>query len=246
LIRHGAKPIALVKAISGYKYVESPTPPIWFKHQVEVEVLSYYHEYIKKDLVKPFSMPQTRGTLWKSKNANTDTYQIIDDWYKTIQIKPKQQQEILIRRVKENKLLERINIISFLVTKSEEYELLAQSQDISFIYHFDVPSFRVNIELLLFRDIFDKLVKNSFDFTPPKSFVNLSSRIDSKHFIIEIIDEGVNLERRKGFSTSNLTGLELERSAKSIGLRIDFKNRQDRSGVIASISFPLNEFLFNE
>jgi len=84
LIRHGAKPIALVKATSGYKYVESPTTAIWFKHQVEVEVLSYYDEYIKKDLVKPFSMPQTRGTLWKSKNANTDTYQIIDSWYKNV------------------------------------------------------------------------------------------------------------------------------------------------------------------
>jgi len=84
LIRHGAKPVALVRAISNYKYVESPTAPIWFRHQVEVEVLSYYDEYIKKDSVKPFSMPQIRGTLWKSKNPNKDTYQIIDGWYKNI------------------------------------------------------------------------------------------------------------------------------------------------------------------
>ncbi|MCK4441299.1 MAG: HAMP domain-containing histidine kinase, partial [Sulfurovaceae bacterium] len=56
---------------------------------------------------------------------------------------------------------QRLNIIRFLVQKSEEYELLAHSQNRDFIYNFEIERFVINIQPLLFMHIFQNFVQNA-------------------------------------------------------------------------------------
>ena len=151
---------------------------------------------------------------------------------------------------------ERINLIRLMATKAEEYELLAQSQNRSFIYHFSVSDFRVNVQTLLFMQIFQNFIQNALRFTPEKGLVTLQTRMDDNNFIIEIIDEGIGIDPTKDFfapfkrsleSTGAGLGLFLaQNAAESMGVSIKLKNREDREGAIATICFPLNRFLLKD
>ena len=150
----------------------------------------------------------------------------------------------------------RINLIQLMATKSEEYELLAQSQNRNFIYHFSIPHFKINLQELLFMQIFQNFIQNALRFTPEHGLVSLQTRTDKKYFIIEIIDEGPGIDTNKDFfapfqrsleSTGAGLGLFLAKNAaQSMGVYIDLQNRKNTSGAIASIRFPLNRFLLNE
>jgi two-component system OmpR family sensor kinase len=153
--------------------------------------------------------------------------------------------------------LERINIISFLVTKSEEYELLAQSQNRNFMYHFSVSDFRINVQPLLFMQIFQNFIQNALRFTPENALVRIETRMDEENFIVEIIDEGIGIDESKDLfapfqrsqeSTGAGLGLFLaQNAAQSMGVIINIKNRpNDEKGAIASIHFPLNRFLLKD
>ncbi len=148
---------------------------------------------------------------------------------------------------------QRLNLITLMMKKCEEYELLAHSQDRNFIYHFDIPHFRINVQALLFMQIFQNFVQNALKFTPKDSLVSLSTRMDLNNFIIEITDEGEGIDESKDFfapfqrsleSTGAGLGLFLaQNAAESMGVNISLQNRKDSHGAIASISFPLNRFL---
>ncbi|CAA6827311.1 MAG: Sensor kinase cusS (EC [uncultured Sulfurovum sp.] len=148
---------------------------------------------------------------------------------------------------------QRLNLIRLMMNKCEEYELLAHSQNRNFIYHFDIPHFRINVQPLLFMQIFQNFVQNALRFTPKNGLVSLSTRMDLNNFIIEIKDEGEGIDETKDFfapfqrsleSTGAGLGLFLaQNAAESMGVNISLKNRKDESGAIASISFPLNRFL---
>ncbi|CAA6818003.1 MAG: Sensor kinase cusS (EC [uncultured Sulfurovum sp.] len=150
----------------------------------------------------------------------------------------------------------RINLIKLMITKCEEYELLAHSQDRNFIYHFDIPHFRINVQPLLFMQIFQNFIQNALKFTPKDGLVSLSTRMDLNNFIIEIKDEGEGIDESKDLfapfqrsleSTGAGLGLFLaQNAAESMGVHIALKNRQDESGAIASIAFPLNRFLLKD
>jgi two-component system OmpR family sensor kinase len=147
----------------------------------------------------------------------------------------------------------RLNLITLMMKKCEEYELLAHSQDRNFIYHFEVPHFRINVQSLLFMQIFQNFVQNALKFTPKDGLVSLSTRMDLNNFIIEIKDEGEGIDENKDLfapfqrsleSTGAGLGLFLAKNAaESMGVSISLKNRKDESGAIANISFPLNRFL---
>lgn len=151
---------------------------------------------------------------------------------------------------------QRLNLIPLMMQKCEEYELLAHSQDRNFIYHFDVPHFRINVQALLFMQIFQNFVQNALRFTPKGGLVSLSDRMDLNSYIIEIKDEGEGIDETKDYfapfqrsleSTGAGLGLFLaQNAAESMGVKISLKNRQDRSGAIASIAFPLNRFLLKD
>lgn len=149
----------------------------------------------------------------------------------------------------------RINLITFMASKSEEYELLAQSQNKNFIYLFSVSEFRISIQPLLFMQIFRNFIQNALRFTPEGGLVSLQTRTDKKYFIIEIIDEGPGVDTEKDFfapfirsqeSTGAGLGLFLaQNAAQSMGLIISLENRKSESGAIASIKFPLNRYLLS-
>jgi two-component system OmpR family sensor kinase len=150
----------------------------------------------------------------------------------------------------------RINLIQLMATKCEEYELLAQSQNRNFIYHFSIPHFKINLQEILFMQIFQNFIQNALRFTPEQGLVSLQTRTDKKYFIIEIIDEGPGIDTDKDFfapfkrsleSTGAGLGLFLAKNAaQSMGVDIDLENRKNASGAIASIRFPLNRFLLKE
>jgi len=151
---------------------------------------------------------------------------------------------------------ERINLIRLMATKSEEYELLAQSKNRNFLYHFNVPHFIINLQPLLFMQIFQNFIQNALRFTPEGGLVSLQTRMDIDHFIIEIIDEGPGIDldkdlfapfQRSQDSTGAGLGLFLaQNAAESMGITINLKNREKESGCIASIHFPLNRFLLKD
>lgn len=151
---------------------------------------------------------------------------------------------------------QRLNLISLMIKKCEEYELLANSQDRNFIYHFDIPEFRINVQPLLFMQIFQNFIQNALKFTPKGGLVSLKTRMDLNHFIIEIEDEGEGIDETKDFfapfkrsldSTGAGLGLFLaQNAAESMGVSISLKNRPNQQGAIASIAFPLNRFLLKD
>jgi len=151
---------------------------------------------------------------------------------------------------------QRLNIIRFLAQKSEEYELLAHSQNRDFIYNFETERFMINIQPLLFMHIFQNFVQNALKFTPEGGLVKVIVRTDAKNFIIEIIDEGKGIDesenlfapfKRSTESTGAGLGLFLAKNAAdSMGVKISLKNRTDGiQGAIASIIFPFERFLHN-
>jgi len=151
---------------------------------------------------------------------------------------------------------ERVNLIRLMASKCEEYELLAHSQSRDFLYHFDIPHFRINLQVLLFMQIFQNFIQNALKFTPEHGLVSLDTRMDDKHFIIEITDEGKGIDESKDLfapfqrsldSTGAGLGLFLaQNAAESMGVVIQLKNRKNTSGAIASIAFPLNRFLLKD
>ena len=150
----------------------------------------------------------------------------------------------------------RVNLITLMMKKCEEYELLAHSQDRNFIYHFEIPHFRINVQSLLFMQIFQNFVQNALKFTPKDGLVSLNTRMDLNNFIIEITDEGEGIDESKDLfapfqrsleSTGAGLGLFLaQNAAESMGVIISLENRKDQQGAIASIKFPLNRFLLKD
>ncbi len=151
---------------------------------------------------------------------------------------------------------ERLNLIRLMASKCEEYELLAHSQERDFIYHFDIPHFRINVQPLLFMQIFQNFIQNALKFTPKGGLVSLDTRMDSDNFIIEIKDEGEGIDENKDLfapfqrsvqSTGAGLGLFLAKNAaESMGVTINLKNSKKTKGAIASIAFPLNRFLLKD
>ena len=152
---------------------------------------------------------------------------------------------------------QRINLIRFMASKAEEYELLAQSQNRNFMYHFSVSDFRINVQPLLFMQIFQNFIQNALRFTPENALVRIETRMDKENFIVEIIDEGVGIDESKDLfapfqrsqeSTGAGLGLFLaQNAAQSMGVLINIENRpDDEQGAIASICFPLNRFVLKD
>jgi len=152
---------------------------------------------------------------------------------------------------------QRINLIRLMASKAEEYELLAQSQNRNFMYHFSVSDFRINVQPLLFMQIFQNFIQNALRFTPENSLVRIETRMDEENFIVEIIDEGVGIDESKDLfapflrsqeSTGAGLGLFLaQNAAQSMGVVINIRNRpENEQGAIASIHFPLNRFLLKD
>lgn len=75
LIKQGTQPIALVEVTGEYEYIEDVNEDLdWFPHRRNIKVIAFMDE-VKNDF------PFPRGTLKKSVNRYTPTYQYINRWY---------------------------------------------------------------------------------------------------------------------------------------------------------------------
>jgi len=148
---------------------------------------------------------------------------------------------------------QRIDLIRFLAQKAEEFELLAQAKDKKFIYHFDIEHFMINIQPLLFTQIFQNFVQNALRFTPQGGLVSIEAHMQGDYFIVEVIDEGQGIDETKDLfapfirsQDSSGAGLGLflaKNAAQSMGVEISLKNRKETKGSIATILFPMSRFL---
>jgi len=78
LVRKGARAKALVEVTGEFEdTLSEPTGLAWFQFRRKVEILEMANENMP-------SFPQPRGTLQKSINKYTQTYNYIDGWYKKI------------------------------------------------------------------------------------------------------------------------------------------------------------------
>jgi predicted ATP-binding protein involved in virulence len=78
LIRRGRLPLALVEVVGEPLYETQPNKELdWFVHRRKVKIL----EILDKE---KFDFPQPRGTLKKSINKTTATYNYINNWYNNI------------------------------------------------------------------------------------------------------------------------------------------------------------------
>ena len=143
----------------------------------------------------------------------------------------------------------KIDIISFLIKKSEEYRLLAKEQNKDIKYTFTPESFEINIQPLLLEQIFRNLVQNALRFSPKESELKISSYIHDNYFYIKIRDEGPGIEegldlfspfKRSKESPGTGLGLFLVKSAAdSIGATVELKNRKDSKGAVATVAIPV-------
>ncbi len=149
---------------------------------------------------------------------------------------------------------QRLNIIRLIAKKAEEYELLAHSKNRDFLYVFETERFMINIQPLLFMQIFQNFVQNALRFTPEGGLVKVWVHTDEKNFIVDIIDEGPGIDesqnlfapfKRSRDSTGAGLGLFLaQNAAESMGVVLTLKNRTDGiKGAVASIIFPFERFL---
>jgi hypothetical protein len=75
LIRLGGKSIALVEVTGEFEKVESVNKDLdWFPNRRKIKVIDFMEE-------QRHDFPSPRGTLKKSVNRYTPTYQYINDWY---------------------------------------------------------------------------------------------------------------------------------------------------------------------
>ncbi len=78
LIKHGAQPIALVEVTGEYGYIKKVNKNLdWFPHRRNIKVIAFM-AHVKNDF------PSPRGTLKKSVDSSTPTYQYINQWYSSV------------------------------------------------------------------------------------------------------------------------------------------------------------------
>lgn len=76
-VKDGSNPIALVRVTGNYWFERIVTDDFdWFPHRRNVEILDLYETDYN------FTIPQPRGTLSICRNLNTETAQIIIQWYR--------------------------------------------------------------------------------------------------------------------------------------------------------------------
>ncbi|MEN8220601.1 MAG: AAA family ATPase [Pseudomonadota bacterium] len=78
LIKLGTQPIALVEVTGEHEYIKEVNQDLdWFPHRRNIKVIAFMDE-LKNDF------PSPRGTLKKSINRYTPTYQYINQWYNSV------------------------------------------------------------------------------------------------------------------------------------------------------------------
>lgn len=144
-----------------------------------------------------------------------------------------------------------IDVIDFFNGKMKNYEMLAQQENINFIYETQVDSFITIIQPTLLNQIVQNFVQNAIKFTPKEKTIQAHIRSYEGSIQLTITDEGSGIEegvdlfapfKRVGGKSGAGLGLFLARSAAdALGADISLENRKDgTSGCVATLTLHSN------
>ncbi len=146
-----------------------------------------------------------------------------------------------------------INIIEYLNTMIEEFEIIAIKERKYIVTDISPKSLKLSIRPMLFRHIMQNIMQNAIRFAPEGSKIYVKSYIYKKQFIVRVKDSGVGLPDNfdvfapfKRTKTSKGTGLGLflaKSAADSLGAKLKLENRAKKSGAVASIIIPITSHI---
>jgi len=144
-----------------------------------------------------------------------------------------------------------LDIIKYLESKAQSFQLLAKEKDITLDFVSDIDSFITIIQPTLLTQIIQNFVQNAIKFTPEGKKILIQTIHNEHHITIEVIDEGIGCDedidlfapfKRVGNEKGAGLGLFLAKSAAdTLGGSISLKNRTDEiSGTVATLQLQSN------
>ena len=137
------------------------------------------------------------------------------------------------------------DVIGFLKKLAKNYEILAKNDEKNIKLDLKPEILNLKIQTSLLIHIVQNFVQNAIKFSPKNSTITISSKLIKNKFIIEVIDEGIGIDESKDlfapfkrYGDKGGTGLGLflaKGAAQALGGEVDIKNRNDRSGAVASL-----------
>ena len=139
-----------------------------------------------------------------------------------------------------------IDIIDFLKSKANDFQLLAESENKNITTSFKPDGFMATLQIGLLTQVIQNFIQNALKFTPKDKKVHLQSSLSDMGLLIEVIDEGCGIDesvdlfapfKRQGDKSGVGLGLFLAKSASDgLGAIIKLENRKDGvEGTIASL-----------
>ena len=137
------------------------------------------------------------------------------------------------------------DVIGFLKKLAKNYEILAKNDEKNIKLDLKPEILNLKIQTSLLTHIVQNFVQNAIKFSPKNSTITISSKLIKNKFIIEVIDEGIGIDESKDlfapfkrYGDKGGAGLGLflaKGAAQALGGEVDIKNRNDRSGAVASL-----------
>jgi len=142
-----------------------------------------------------------------------------------------------------------LDVAGYLETICTEFALLAKQEGKELKCRVLVGELKINIPILLLRQILQNLLQNALRFTPKGGKVSLFAYRKGKEIYIKIRDEGPGIDEdedhfapfKRGAESSGAgLGLFLVRSAAdALGADVTLRNRADRRGAVATLILPV-------
>ncbi len=143
-----------------------------------------------------------------------------------------------------------IEIIQFLQKQSRNFVFLC-SEGKTIQTNLAPNSLMLKIQPTLLTHILQNFVQNALKFSPANSMIFINSYIKDSYFIIEVIDNGCGIKegldifapfKRYGDKGGVGLGLFLAQSAaKAMKADISIKNKDDKSGCVATLKLKIKE-----
>ncbi|WP_188115382.1 sensor histidine kinase [Campylobacter concisus] len=137
------------------------------------------------------------------------------------------------------------DVIGFLKKLAKNYEILAKNDGKNIKLNLKPEILNLKIQTSLLTHIVQNFVQNAIKFSPKNSTIAINSKLIKNKFIIEVIDEGIGIDESKDlfapfkrYGDKGGAGLGLflaKGAAQALGGEVDIKNRNDRSGAVASL-----------
>ncbi|WP_188116682.1 sensor histidine kinase [Campylobacter concisus] len=137
------------------------------------------------------------------------------------------------------------DVIGFLKKLAKNYEILAKNDEKNIKLDLKPEILNLKIQTSLLTHIVQNFVQNAIKFSQKNSTIKISSKLIKNKFIVEVIDEGIGIDESKDlfapfkrYGDKGGAGLGLflaKGAAQALGGEVDIKNRNDRSGAVASL-----------